>query len=280
MKVWFITGCSRGFGKELVKELLNNTEHYVVATARNLSSLQDIATQYPNRVLALKLDVTNQLEIQSAVEQTIEKFGKIDVLVNNAGYGVAGAVEEFSMQEIRGIFETNVFGLMFITKAVLPIMRMQRSGHIMNISSTSGLTAAAGAGLYSSTKFAVEGFSESLHAEVAHFGIKVSIIEPGPFRTEFAGSVELAEQIDEYKDTPAAQIRDYLSQINGKQAGDPVKAAQIMVQVSNMENPPLRLLLGNIAVERILEARQKQLEEFLRYESLTRSADFNEESQA
>lgn len=276
MKVWFITGCSKGFGKALVEELLKNKDNYVVATARNPESLKEIQTNYNERVLVLKLDVKNQVEIEQAVKEATRKFNRIDVLVNNAGYGFGGALEECSMEDIRDIFETNVFGLMAMTKAVLPIMRQQKSGHIINISSIAGLVAMAGSGIYNSTKFAVEGLSESLSMDVSNFGIKVTIIEPGPFRTDFAGgSIKLAIPMEEYRESQAAKIREYLSSMNNNQPGDPIKAVKIIIMVTEMENPPLRLPLGNIAIERISAKNKKQQEEFLQYEKLSRSADYD-----
>lgn len=280
MKIWFITGCSKGLGRALVEELLDNTDNYVVATARNLDSLNNIYIKYPERMLTLKLDVTNELDIQNAVHKTVEKLGRIDVLVNNAGYGIGGALEECSMDDIREIFETNVFGLMSMTKTILPIMRKQKSGHIINISSVAGLVAMAGAGVYNSTKFAVEGLSESLSMDVSNFGIKVTIIEPGPFRTDFAGSsIKLPKQMEEYKESMAFKIREHLSSADKKQPGDPRKAAKIMIDITKMQNSPLRLPLGNIALERIFPAIKKQQEEFLSYERISRSADFDAEAE-
>jgi short-subunit dehydrogenase len=232
--------------------------------------------KYPDRLLALKLDVTKQGDIEGAVQEALARFKKIDVLVNNAGYGLVGALEECSLEEIRTQFETNVFGLMSMTKAILPTMRKQRSGHIINLSSVAGLVAGAGSGIYNSTKFAVEGLSESLAQDVSNFGIKVTIIEPGPFRTDFAGqSIHIPAPHPDYQGSRAMTIREYMDNMNTRQPGDPIKAAKIMIQITELENPPLRLPLGNIALERIFAKFANQDAEFKKYESLSRSADYD-----
>ena len=252
-KVWFITGCSQGFGLAITEELLKSTDAKIVATARKPDKLKEIQQKYPDRFLALKLDVTNQSDINQGVQEALKKFKHIDVLVNNAGYGLLGALEECSMDEIRQQYETNVFGLMAMTKAVLPVMRAQGSGNIFNFSSIAGLTSMPGGGIYSSTKFAVEGLSEALSAEVASFGIKVTIIEPGPFRTNFAGdSLHISSALPAYDNTPGHAYRDNIGHIHGKQAGDPVKAARILIDLAEMSDPPLRLLLGNPGLERAM----------------------------
>lgn len=276
-KVWFITGCSKGFGRDLALELLKSTDAKIVATARNPETLKDIQSQYGDRILALKLDVTNSHDIKIAVASALKTFSKIDVLVNNAGYGLGGALEECSMKDIREIFDTNVFGLMEVTKEILPLMRAQRSGYILNISSVAGLVAMPGAGIYNSTKFAVEGVSEALAAEVESFGIKVILIEPGPFRTDFAGGSFVMSPADPaYQESPAGLIRQYISQANNSQPGDPVKAAKMMIKLVNMGNPPLRMPLGNIAMERIYTKLKAQEEEFAQYEALARSTDYEQ----
>ncbi len=275
-KVWFITGCSKGFGWQLVDELLKNTEDFVVATARTLSSLENFEKQYENRFIALPLDVTNERQIKEVVQKTKEKFGRIDVLVNNAGYGLAGALEECPFSEIRAIFETNVFGLMAITKAVLPLMRQQKQGHIINLSSIAGLVSAPGLGLYNSTKFAVEGLSEALFYELADFGIHVTLIEPGPFRTDFAGgSVKTMDVHPDYVGTSSDNVRKYLKDMNQHQPGDPQKAAQIIIQIAHLDSPPLRVPLGSLAIERIMKKFPQQLDDFKKMETLAKSADFS-----
>jgi len=275
-KVWFITGCSKGFGWELTQELLKSTNDYVVATARNSDVLKASVEKYPDRLLALKLDVIKKSDIDLAVQEALARFNRIDVLVNNAGYGLVGALEECSLEEIRIQFETNVFGLMGMTKAVLPTMRKQRSGHILNISSVAGLVAGAGSGIYNSTKFAVEGLSESLAQDVANFGIKVTIIEPGPFRTDFAGqSIHIPTPHPDYMESRAMSIREYMDSMHTRQPGDPIKAAKIMIQITELKDPPLRMPLGNIALERIFTKFENQNAEFKKYESLARSADYD-----
>jgi NADP-dependent 3-hydroxy acid dehydrogenase YdfG len=274
--VWFITGCSKGFGRILTDRLLETTTARVVATARNPETLEDLKTSYPDRLLILTLDVTNNDAIHAGTTAALKAFGRIDVLVNNAGYGLAGALEECSLTDIKAQYETNVFGLMAMTQAILPYMRQQKRGHIINLSSVAGLVSMPGLGIYNSTKYAVEGLSEALAMEVAPFGIKVTIIEPGPFRTDFAGgSLHISSHLKDYDATPVAQSRAYLQEAHENQAGDPVKAADIMIQVTTMSTPPLRLPLGNIAMDRIYQKYTKQMTEFTAYEKLARSADFH-----
>ncbi len=221
--------------------------------------------------------MTNSNQIQEAVKSAIDKFKRIDVLVNNAGYGVVGALEEASMQEIKAIFDTNVFGLMEVTQQVLPYMRKQKSGHIINISSIAGLASMPGVGIYNSTKFAVEGFSGSLALDVAHFGIKVTLIEPGPFRTDFASttSLKVMPLREEYKESASYLTRGYFVQTHGNQEGDPIKAAEVIIKVSKMENPPLRLPLGNPAMDHIIAKCKDWEKEFRQHEALARSVDYS-----
>lgn len=276
-KVWLITGCSKGFGHILVETLLATTSDLVVATARTLDTLRSFEASHPDRVLLCQMDVTREADITACVGQAVQRFGRIDVLVNNAGYGLAGALEECPMDEIRQVFDTNVFGLMRVTKEVLPHMRDKRAGHIINMSSIAGLVAAAGMSLYNSTKFAVEGLSEGLALELADFNIKVTLIEPGPFRTDFAGgSIRIAPLHPDYAGKAADYVRTYLSEMDQAQPGDPLKAARLIMDLVRMETPPLRLLLGNLAVERLQAKTKKQADEFARYETLARSADFNQ----
>lgn len=274
-KVWLITGCSKGFGKALVQALLETTNARVIRTARNLRSLENLENIYSERLLSLKLDVTNSQDIKDVMVEVTQTFGSIDVLVNNAGYGLVGTLEECSLEAIHQIFETNVFGLMEMTRAVLPTMRTQRSGHIINISSVAGLVTTPGGGIYSSTKFAVEGFSESLAVELSAFSIKVTLIEPGPFRTDFVNSITISDQMTEYQESPAVWMRS-VKNYNGTQPGDPIKAAIIMIKLTEMDHPPLRLPLGKIAVECIHKKTTTQAEELAKYESLAFSADYDE----
>ncbi len=243
-KVWFITGCSTGFGRQLSQEALQ-LGHQVAVTSRNTDDIKELVDQYPETAIAIKLDVTKPAEIKAAVAAALEKFGHIDVLVNNAGIGYFGAIEESEEDEIRRMFEINFFGLANVTKEVLPIMRKQRSGHIVNISSVGGLVAFPGVGFYNATKFAVTGYSEALAKETAHLGIKVTVVAPSGFRTDWAGRSANNSKIviDDYEQTAHANkntIRGY----SGNQPGDPVRAAQAIIKAVEASEPPLRLLLG------------------------------------
>jgi NAD(P)-dependent dehydrogenase (short-subunit alcohol dehydrogenase family) len=275
-KVWFITGASTGFGRLLAEEVLKAGGR-VVATARKLDKVSDLELQYPQAAKALALDVTDAGQVDSAVTQAFAQFGQVDVLVNNAGYGVAGAIEEVSEAEFMPMFETNVFGLLRVTRAFLPYLRKQRSGHILNLSSIGGLIGGQGIGFYNSTKFAVEGLSEALAAELAPLGIRVTVIEPGPFRTDFLGrsGVIAATRIADYDNT-AGTMRKYFAENDGKQAGDPVRAVHAMMDVVESPNPPLHLLLGKSALQRFrgkLDAWQKEI---AAWETVTAGADFPE----
>ena len=273
-RTWFITGSSTGFGRLLAEEVLKAGEN-VVATARKVGQVADLEQKYPGYALALPLDVTKQDQVDAAVEKTLERFGRVDVLVNNAGYGVAGAIEEVSEAELEPMYATNVFGLLRVTRAFLPQLRKQKSGHILNLSSIGGLTAGPGWGTYQSTKFAVEGLSESLAQEVAPLGIKLTIVEPGPFRTDFLGrsGVAAAKRVEDY-DATAGNARRYQNEQDGKQPGDPLKAVHAMMQVVDAENPPLRLLLGAGALKRVREKIEKWQKELAAWEQVTVGADF------
>ena len=229
-KVWLVTGASTGFGRELVESLLSNGAQ-VVATARKVEGLQALGAKYPETALVAAMDVTDQKQVDAVVELAVKSFGGIDVLVNNAGYGMVGAVEESGEEEFRPMFETNVFGLIRVTQAVLPQMREQGSGHIVNLSSIGGLVATPGFGLYNATKFAVEGLSEALAQEVKPLGISVTIVEPGPFRTKFLGKAggEAKKKIPAYDQT-AGKMRAYFTEQDGKQPGDPQKAVEAIVK--------------------------------------------------
>jgi NAD(P)-dependent dehydrogenase (short-subunit alcohol dehydrogenase family) len=275
-RTWFITGSSTGFGRLLAEEVLKAGEN-VVATARKVEQVADLEQKYPAQALALPLDVTKQEQVDGAAAQTLERFGRVDVLVNNAGYGVTGAIEEVSDAELEPMYEANVFGLLRVTRAFLPQFRKQRSGHILNLSSIGGLAASPGWGLYQSTKFAVEGLSEALAQEVAPLGIRVTIIEPGPFRTDFLGrsGVEAAKRIEDYSST-ADNARRYRSDQHGRQPGDPLKAVQAMMEVVNSSNPPLRLLLGSGALKRVRQKMEAWQKEIAAWEPVTVGADFPE----
>jgi NADP-dependent 3-hydroxy acid dehydrogenase YdfG len=275
-RVWFITGASTGFGRLLAQEVLKSGGK-VVVTARKLDKVADLEAQYPQTAKALALDVTNAGQVDSVVAQAIEKFGRVDVLVNNAGYGVAGAIEEVSEAEFMPMFETNVFGLLRVTRAFLPHLRRQRSGHVLNLSSIGGLVASPGMGYYNATKFAVEGISEALAGELAPLGIRVTIIEPGPFRTDFLGrsGVVAKARIADY-DSTAGNMRKYFAENDGKQRGDPVRAVHAMMQIVESPAPPLRLLLGASALQRMGAKLANWEKEIAAWEKVTVGADFPE----
>jgi NAD(P)-dependent dehydrogenase (short-subunit alcohol dehydrogenase family) len=275
-RVWFITGCSTGFGRLLAEEVLKSGGK-VIATARKPDQIADLEKKFPQTAKALALDVTDAAQVDRAVAAAIQHFGHVDVVVNNAGYGVAGAIEEVSEAEFRPMFETNVFGLLRVTRAFLPHLRERRSGHILNLSSIGGLVSSPGMGYYNATKFAVEGLSEALAAELAPLGIHITIIEPGPFRTDFLGrsGVQAATRIADYDNT-AANMRKYFVEQDGKQKGDPVRAVQAMIQVVESPNPPLRLLLGAAALQRLRAKFDTWQQEIAAWESTTTGADFPE----
>ena len=273
-KVWFITGCSTGFGRELASLALQQGNK-VVVTARKTSDIEDIVTPYPETAIAVKLDVTDKADIKASVEKAMETFGKIDVLVNNAGIGYFGAVEESEEDEVRRMFEINVFGLANMTKEVLPIMRKQRSGHIVNIASIGGLVSFPAVGFYNATKYAVDGLSEALAKETAHLGIKVTVIAPSGFRTDWAGRSANNSKIEIEDYAPSSgknknDIRGY----SGNQPGDPVRAAQAIIKAVNSENPPLRLLLGAAALKGARNKLVQLQKDFDAWEETTVGADF------
>ena len=272
--VWLITGCSTGFGRELAKLVLERGWRAVV-TARDVSKVKDIVESFAENALALPLDVTDAKQVLSVVAKANDKFGQIDVLVNNAGYGYLAAIEEGNDDEVRDMFETNVFGLIDMTKAVLPIMRQQKSGLIINVSSIGGLTSFASTGYYHGTKYAVEGMSESLATEVRPLGIDVMIVEPGPFRTNWAGPSikQSATEIDDYAAT-AGERRKQTAARSGNQAGDPVRGAQAIIDAALSPTPPLRLLLGKMALELARKKLVTLKTDFDTWESTTVGADF------
>lgn len=275
-KVWFITGCSTGFGREMAKYLLENG-HSVAVTARNVEKVRDLVEINKDNAIALALDVTDKTQIAEAVAKAEDFFGQIDVLVNNAGFGYFGAIEESDEREVRAMFEANFWGLAEMTRAVLPKMREEKSGVIVNISSIGGLVGFPGVGYYNATKFAVVGFSEALQKEVEPLGIKVITVEPSGFRTDWAGrsANEATNTIADYAETAGANqaaIRGY----SGNQPGDPVRAAKAIVQAVEAENPPLNLLLGRAALKNArlkLESLQK---DFDTWADVTEGADFPE----
>lgn len=249
-KVWFITGASKGLGLALTKELLEQG-YYVAATSRKLADMESAIGKTTNSFLPLQVDLKDEKSVEEAIKEAIFHFQKIDVVVNNAGYGLAGALEELSDEETRENFNVNVFGSLNVIRKVLPYLRAQQSGHIFNIASIGGFTGAfPGFGIYCATKFAMHGFSEGLREEVKPFGINVTIVSPGYFRTEFlAGSLATpANEIADYKLVRAIQ-EVHQNEYNGNQPGDPVKAARAMIEVSNKKNPVMHLFLGQDAYD-------------------------------
>jgi NAD(P)-dependent dehydrogenase (short-subunit alcohol dehydrogenase family) len=274
--VWLITGCSTGLGRELAKLVLERGWRAVV-TARDPSKVADIAEGHAERALVLPLDVTDRAQIDAAVAETQKRFGRIDALVNNAGYGYLAAIEEGEDDAVRAMFETNVFGLVDMTKAVLPAMRAQKSGLIVNVSSIGGITSFAATGYYHGTKYAVEGISESLAIELKPLGIDVLIVEPGPFRTNWAGPSikQSATNIDDYAST-AGERRKQTAARSGNQAGDPVRAAQAIIDAALSDSPPLRLLLGKTALELARKKLDSMRHDFDAWEATSLGADFPE----
>ena len=262
-RVWFITGSSTGFGRELAEQTLESG-YKVVATARNTETIKDLAAKYPENARALQLDVTNADDVKTSVAKAVEEFGTIDILVNNAGYGLGGGIEEPSEEQIQKQYDTNLFGVIRMMRAVLPLMRKQKSGHILNVSSVVGFKAFASSGYYSSTKFAMESLSEALSQEVAHLGISVTLVEPGGFRTDFAGRsfVFPANRIEDYITSKRV---DNISEIDGAQPGDTKKGVAAIINMVETVNPPLRLPLGEdcvTAMEEKLRDVQKNIDEW------------------
>ena len=274
MTTWLITGCSTGLGRALAEQVLE-AGHNAVITARDTATLSELAEQYPDTALALPLDVTNAEQIASAVEGATKQFGGIDVLVNNAGYGYRSAVEEGEDDAVQQLFATNYFGAVHMIQEVLPQMRERGSGMIINISSIAGQLSSPGSGFYSATKAALESTAEALQQEVGPLGIRVSIVQPGPFRTDFAGRSlhQSAEPIAAYAET-AGRRRKETDTIDGNQAGDPVKAAQAILTLAEQENPPLRLVLGKQALKRAEVDLNQQLDDLMDWEHLGINTDY------
>jgi NAD(P)-dependent dehydrogenase (short-subunit alcohol dehydrogenase family) len=265
MRVWFITGISSGLGKALAQTVIDHGD-FVICTFRSQSQVESFNILYKEKAFAFQLDISDQLAIEKACKMVSEKFRRIDVLVNNAGFGFAGAIEEASIAETREVFEANFFGTLLITQGFLPLFRQQQSGHIIQISSHAGFKAVAGFGIYNASKFAVEGFSEALALEIAPLNIKLTIVEPGPFRTRFAGSsLRFAEKIIEDYNPTSGLFRERIKKIDGNQEGDPIKASLAIFEISKLENPPLRLPLGKIALDAIttkLKSVQHDIDRF------------------
>lgn len=273
-KVWFITGCSSGFGKELAIKALQQG-YKVAAAARNVKDVEAILSESNGKAIAVQLDMTKTDEIKSAIETVVSKFGRIDVLVNNAGIGYFGAIEESEEDEVRRMFEINVFGLARLTQKVLPVMRKQKNGHILNVSSIGGIIGYPAVGFYNATKFAVNGLSESLAKETGPLGIKVTIICPSGFRTDWAGrsANESPVVISDYEET-AGTGRKNIRGNSGKQAGDPVRAAEAIIKAVESEEPPLYLMLGEAAYKNGTKKLTDQIAEMDKWKITSIGADF------
>ena len=273
-KIWLITGSSRGLGRAFTEAVLA-AGHSVAACARNIKQLEELQERFGERILPVSMDVTSEAQAKDAVDSTIEYFGALDVLVNNAGYGNVSSVEDTTIEDFRAQIETNLFGVIIMTKAVLPYFRERRAGTIIQISSIAGRIGPAGRAPYAAAKFGVEGFSESLAKEVSPLGIHVTIVEPGGFRTDFAGSsTELREGRPEYDATVGASVR-FQRDYNGKQPGDPAKAAAIVLDLVSMPEPPLRLLLGSDSYNASEKSAIEKLESDRRFRDLSISTDYN-----
>jgi NAD(P)-dependent dehydrogenase (short-subunit alcohol dehydrogenase family) len=272
--VWFITGCSTGFGQELAKLIIGRGWKAVV-TARDKSRVADLVRGHENNALALDLDVTDMKQITAAAKAAEERFGRIDVLVNNAGYGYQASVEEGQEDEIRAQFDANVFGLFAMTRAVLPGMRERRKGHIINVTSVAGFVGFPGSGYYAASKHAVEGWSDALAAEGKPLGIKVTCVEPGPFRTDWAGRSlkQTPNLISDYADTAGARLQGTAGN-SGKQPGDPVRAGEAMIRITQTDNPPRHLVLGALGLEAVTKKLKSSLSEVEEWREMSLSADF------
>ncbi|WP_219416082.1 SDR family oxidoreductase [Pseudonocardia nigra] len=269
---WFITGTSTGLGRTLAETVLAHGDR-VVATARDPATVADLARRHPDSALVLPLDVTDPAQIRDAVAAALSD-GPLDVLVNNAGHGLLGALEELTDAQIHRVLATNLLGALAVTRAVLPHMRERRSGHIVQMSSVGGVVANPGHGIYAASKFGLEGASEALAGEVAPFGIRVTIVEPGPFRTDFAGrSMDLAPPIPDYASTAAGALRARMLDQHGTQPGDPVRAAEAIIAAVRSSSGPLRLPLGRAAVDRIRDQLQRRLADLETVADLAVAAD-------
>lgn len=256
-KIWLVTGISSGFGKALAAHIIAKGD-IVIGTMRKQAQVEAFNKEYEGRALGIKMDVTNKEEVKAGVAAAIQHYGRIDILVNNAGYGLFGAIEEVSEQEARDQMETNFYGPLWLTQEVLPHMRKQGYGNIVQVSSIAGFRSTPGLGLYNASKFALEGFSEALSYEVAPFNIKVTIVEPGPYRTKWAGAsaIRSAKVMDVYTNSIAGKMITEINGYDGNQPGDPDKAADLIIKVIKSDNPPLRLPLGQAAITRMRDKMQ------------------------
>jgi NAD(P)-dependent dehydrogenase (short-subunit alcohol dehydrogenase family) len=275
-KVWLVTGSSRGFGRAIVNAVLR-AGHRLVATARDIGPLAYLSAEYGERVRLFALDVTDPAAARRAVQVAVEEFGRLDVVVNNAGYSDVASIEHMEEEVFRAQIETNLFGVVNVTRAALPQMRQQRAGHFIQFSSIGGRTGAPGLSAYQAAKFAVAGFSEVLATETAALGIKVTLIEPGAFRTDWAGSSMRIAPIDPDYASSVGYVAQHLRTNNGKQPGDPARAAQVLLKLVAMESPPLHLLLGRDAVDIAAAATRKLAESDAKYRELSLSTEFQDE---
>ena len=274
-KIWFITGSSRGLGRSLTEAVLVKGDK-VAATARNPENLDDLVERYSGQIYPIKLDVTNHSEIRDAVKNAVEHFGQIDVLVNNAGFGIIGAAEAFTDEQVYSQLETNLYAPIEVTRAVLPYMRKQRSGHILQISSVGGRVGNAGLTMYQAAKFGLGGFSEALAKEVAPLGIHVTCVEPGGFRTDWAGaSMTYAAEIEGYEET-VQQRSEFFKSGKFVPMGDPDKAAKVMVDLVDNAEPPVHLVLGSEAISILKDANNKRDDEMEKWLPVSLSTDHND----
>ena len=273
-KTWFITGISSGLGKALAQSVIDNGD-FVIGTFRNQSQTDSFNNEHQGKAKAFTLDVTNFNQVENVIEEIKTQFKTVDVLVNNAGFGFAGAIEETSGEEAKAVFETNLFAVLHIIQKILPIFRHQKTGHVIQISSHDGFKAFAGFGIYNASKFALEGISEALAQEVAPLGIKVTIVEPGPFRTNFAGNSfkEALKIIDDYS-TTSGLFREKIKAIDGMQEGDPTKAAKAIIDIANLDNPPLRLPLGKVAVQTLTAKLESVSKDLNNYKTIAENSVF------
>jgi NAD(P)-dependent dehydrogenase (short-subunit alcohol dehydrogenase family) len=273
-QVWLITGSSRGLGRSLAEAVLR-AGHKLVATARNPSQLSGLAERYGDQVRLFELDVTDPAAADAAVKRAVDTFGRLDVLVNNAGYGNVNAIEDTSIEEFRAQIETNLFGVINVTKAAIPVMREQKSGHIIQFSSVGGRIGALGRAPYSAAKWGVEGFSEVLAKEIGPMGVKVTIVEPGGFRTDFAGASTTIQNGRPEYDATVGEVARFQRNYDGKQPGDPVKAADAVLHITSLDEPPLRLLLGSDAMNAVEKNDIAKIEADRKWRELSISTDFD-----
>jgi NAD(P)-dependent dehydrogenase (short-subunit alcohol dehydrogenase family) len=273
-RTWFVTGATSGFGRAISQAVLDRGDR-LVATGRDLDALETLVAGHPERALALRLDVTDPAAAREAVSAATARFGRIDVVVNNAGYAHVGAIEELSDDELRAQLEVNLFGVINVTRAALRPMREQRSGHLVQMSSLNGVEGLVGGGYYAASKFAVEGLSESLADEIAHLGIKVTIVEPGPHRTRFLDerSAKSSPPIEDYAGS-VGQVRELLGEMDGNQPGDPARAAEAILRIVEADEPPRRLPLGQLALDSIRAKLSAQRDELDAWAELSATSDF------